>query len=179
MARLFAAILLDDATRRFALDAIGALERADVDARFERPEKLHLTLAFLGSVADARVPEYAAALAAAAGSRFALQLDRLGGFPDERRPKLLWLGCSKPQPGYVDCAVRTRQAFGALGAHEFEKDLQPHVTLCRAKRPLRGLPRIDVGSVVLPVRELALVASLPDGPTTRYEVQAIAPLESR
>ena len=180
MARLFAAIALDDIARSFAIELTRRLERSGTPCRFERPEKLHITIAFLGSVPGERVAAYAGALADAAAScqPFRVRLDRLGGFP-ARRPTLLWLGCSARDAAYAECAGRVREAFAALGSQCQAND-EPHVTLCRCKQPLSVVPSVSTKpGTTLEVRELTLYESLPDGTTTRYEVRAVEPLGSR
>lgn len=175
---VFAAIRLDDAVRRTALLAYEALAATGVELRFERPEKLHVTLAFLGRIDAARMPAFVAALQAAATScaPFDIAFDTLGAFPDERRPRIVWLGCSTPQPGYDLAAGRVRAGFEALGVR-FDQPAVPHITLARAKTPLRGLPRIEQSPrCVLAVREVALFESIQAGATTRYDERAIAPL---
>ena len=177
MARLFAAIALDDGARCFALDVAGRLTDSALPCRFERPEKLHVTLAFLASIPSERIAAFAGALARAASAckPFGLRLDRLGGFP-EQRPKLLWLGSLGRDQAYAACAARVREAFAALGS-QCDVNTEPHVTLCRCKRLLPAVPAIELGpGVTLPVHELTLYESLPAGPTTRYEVRAVAPL---
>lgn len=178
MARLFAAIALDDKARAFGARTIVALERAQVSGRFERLEKLHLTLAFFGSVEAQRVGQFSAALEQAVRGcpPFVVRLDRVGGFPDERRPRLLWLGSSQPQPAYSDLMARMREAFAGLWSQAHADDV-PHVTVCRLQRPLRAMPSVvDLGHVDLPVNSILLFESLPDGATTRYEVRSVAPL---
>ena len=176
MPRLFAAIPLDDEARAFGARAIAALERAQVDGRFERPEKLHVTLAFFGSVAHEQIGVLAAALEQVArkSSPFTLRLDRLGAFPDERRPRLLWLGSSQPQTGYVGLMARMREAFAGLWSQPHADDV-PHVTVCRIRRALRAMPRVaGIGHVDLPVDTLVLFESLPGQATTRYEARSVA-----
>jgi 2'-5' RNA ligase len=178
MARLFAAIALDDEARRFAVSVSEQLASAQIPCRLERPEKLHITLAFLGSHPAERIAAFGEALvrAAAQCEPFRLRLDRLGGFP-ERRPRLLWLGSSTPEGAYAACAVRVREAFDALGSH-CDVNTEPHVTLCRCKLALPAVPEIALeAGVALKVRELTLYESLPEGPTTRYEARAVAPLQ--
>jgi len=178
MARLFAAIALDDEARAFGARVIEALERAQVRGRFERLEKLHLTLAFFGSVETEKACEFSAALEQAARdcSPFVVRLDRLGAFPDERRPRLLWLGSSRPQPKYGELMARMREAFAGIWSQPHDDDV-PHVTVCRLRRPLHAMPRVvDLGHVDLPVKAIVLFESLPDGATTRYEVRSVAPL---
>jgi RNA 2',3'-cyclic 3'-phosphodiesterase len=178
MARLFVAIALDDDARRFAFGVSERLANAQTPCRLERPEKLHITLAFVGSVPAERVGAFGDALAqaAAACGPFRLRLDRLGGFP-ERRPRLLWLGSSTPDRAYAACAARVREAFAALGS-QCEANTEPHVTLCRCKLPLPAVPAIVLApGVTIAVRELTLYESRPDGSTTRYETRAVASLQ--
>jgi RNA 2',3'-cyclic 3'-phosphodiesterase len=177
MARLFAAIALDDEARRFALGVSERLADAQIPCRPERPEKLHITIAFFGSIPAERTASFASALAQAASEcePFTLRLDRLGGFP-QRRPTLLWLGSRAPTEAYAACAIRVREACAALGLR-FEVNTAPHVTLCRAKQPLPALPAMELEpGVALLAHELTLYESLPDVSTTRYEVRSRAPL---
>src|SRR5579883_1008800 len=60
--RLFVGIPLDDPTRRALTAASRSLEAAGLRAKFELAEKLHVTLAFLGSVDAERVDDLIAAL---------------------------------------------------------------------------------------------------------------------
>jgi len=174
----FAAIELDDSVRQAALRAIEGLAAAGVPVRFERPEKLHVTLAYLGAIEAPRIEGFVGALSAAAAhcSPFEIVFDRVGPFPDERRARILALACSQTQPGFDACAATVRAEFEKLGAH-FDQPALPHITLARAKQPLRPLQRIEQPPrCVLAVRELALFESIQEGPTTRYERRSVARL---
>jgi RNA 2',3'-cyclic 3'-phosphodiesterase len=178
MARLFAAIRLDDEARAFAARAIAVLERIEPSGRSEALEKLHVTLAFFGSVPVERIGEFSAALERAASESmpFCLRLDRIGAFPDEKRPRLLWLGSSRREPAYEALMARMREAFAGLWSQPRDEDV-PHVTLRRLRSPLRAMPDVgDIGTVDLPVGDVVLFESLPDGATTRYEIKSVAPL---
>jgi 2'-5' RNA ligase len=176
--RLFAGIEIDDAVRTLALDAIARLQTSALPARFERPEKMHLTLAFLGRTPSGKLSavEEALANAAAAQARFSLTFDRVGAFPNERRPRVLWLGCSRVDGKFEACARGVRSAFATLG-YEFDADAVAHVTLCRARPPLEGTPQLQIDQGArLDVEHLTLFESIPEGRTTRYEIRARAPL---
>jgi len=176
--RLFAGIEIDDAVRTLAADAIAKLQTSALPARFERPEKMHVTLAFLGRTPPEklRAVEEALANAAAAEGRFSLMFDRVGAFPNERRPRVLWLGCSRVDENFGACARRVRSAFATLG-YDFDAEAVAHVTLCRARPPLRGTPQLQIEQGVrLDVEHLTLFESIPEGRTTRYETRARAPL---
>lgn len=93
-----------------------------------RRDTLHLTLAFLGDVDAARIPDLRGIAYALKCAPFALTLDRLGSWHGHR---VLWLGPATP-PGALaglsaDLAERLEGADFALAARAFS----PHVTLVR------------------------------------------------
>ena len=176
----FAAIRLDDTVRLAAVRAMDALAASGAAVRVERPEKLHVTLAYLGRVDAAKSAEFAAAMRAAAArcEPFEIVFDVLGGFPNERRPRVLWLGSSLEPAGFSKCAALIRAGFEEAGAR-FDNPAVAHITLARAKTPLHGMPQIEAPPpCVLAVREVVLFESIPAGPTTRYEERAVARLRS-
>ena len=176
----FAAIRLDDAVRLSAVRAMDALAASGAAVRLERPEKLHITLAYLGRVDAEKSAEFAAALQASAArcEPFEIVFDVLGGFPSDRRPRVLWLGSSLEPAGFSRCAALIRAGFEAAGA-SFDNQAVAHITLARAKTPLHGMPQIEAPPpCVLAVREVVLFESIPAGPTTRYKERAVARLRS-
>src|SRR5205809_133606 len=106
--------------------------------KWVRGEGLHLTLKFLGDVADEREPELAAALTrAAAGARgLALALGGFGVFPDFRRPRVVWVGIA-PEAGLEILQHRVEQEFAPLGFPTEARPFRPHVTLGRTSRDAR------------------------------------------
>lgn len=171
--RLFVAIDLDEAARDLAAEAVSALEAAGLRARFEAREKLHATIAFLGKVAPERYGDVASALheAAARSAPFEIALNVVGAFPNERRPRVIWLGTRGDCPGYAACANAVRAAYEKRG-WTFEEDVVPHVTLCRLKRPAHALPQVPLSrATAVRVQALTLYESVPDGRTTRYLVR--------
>lgn len=171
--RLFVAIDLDDAARDLAAAAVAALETAGLNARFEPREKLHATVAFLGSVTPERYGEIAGALgeAAARSAPFAVTLDAVGAFPNERRPRVVWLGARRASPGYAACADAVREAYAKLG-WTFQEEPVPHVTLCRLKQGSHPLPHVVLPrTTTVHVDALTLYESVPEGRRTCYLVR--------
>lgn len=177
--RLFAGIALDEQTRAGCAGIAARLEAHHFQARYESPEKLHITLAFLGNVEHDRVADAEAALTRiAAGTRpFTLTLDRLGAFPHERKPRIVYIGSRDQGQLYRDLATRTREAYEALG-FEFKDDSIAHVTIARVKhdtRP-RAVPQLEIEPIHLRVDRIVLFESIPAEHTTRYEVRATVSL---
>jgi 2'-5' RNA ligase len=167
--RLFVAIEVNDAVRKLAAQARRALEEAGVAGRFELDDKLHLTLAFLGEVDEARVAHIKDAIRALAGATpFSLDFDRLGAFPNPRRPHTIWLRSRRVPGAFIACGQGVRTQLSRLG-FRFEHPLEPHVTVCRPKQVHDlVLPEIE-GTARLHVESVTLFQSLPAGQTTRYE----------
>ena len=123
---VFVAIELE-APVRAQVEAVLDEHRAAVDAKWLRPDKLHLTLVFLGNT----IPETSKldALAATA-TPFSLELQGSGVFVTERAPAVLWLGVG----GELErLHALQREAAASLG--DEPRPYVPHVTLGRAHTP--------------------------------------------
>ena len=168
--RLFVAVELEDATRSFASGVEQRLAEAGVAGRFEAPEKLHVTVAFLGSVPEAKLPIVAQALreACAACRPFELGFERVGAFPKGGHPRIVWIGPAIESQAFADCAKRVRDAYERIG-FTFDHDAMAHITLCRPTSVPAGALGALPSGVTQTVAGLTLVRSLPAGPTTRYE----------
>jgi 2'-5' RNA ligase len=179
--RLFVGVALDPETRTACAAVSEELQKAGFAARYESPEKLHVTLAFLGFVEPQRVPEIVSALASSASSSQActVTLDKVGAFPHERKPRVVYVGAREQGSPFRALARSVRQVYNAHG-FEFANDAVAHVTIARVKASTRALPLIEFASIPLSIRELALFESLPDSSrrTSRYEVVKTAPLEA-
>jgi RNA 2',3'-cyclic 3'-phosphodiesterase len=176
--KLFAGIALEESVQRRLATLAERLRTRGFDARFDAAEKYHLTLAFLGWVDLPRVTDVKHALhAAAAGHEpFDLRLDRIGAFPHERRPRVVWIGSHKQPAAFRDLARSVRSVYEALG-FEFKDDAVAHVTIARVKAAALPLPTVSAFNPIgVKVSRLTLFESLPAAGTTRYEVRASVPL---
>jgi RNA 2',3'-cyclic 3'-phosphodiesterase len=169
--RLFVGIGLEDCAREACAAVSERLRRTGFAARYEAHEKLHVTLAFLGYVEAEQYAGVVSALTAAAESTpFAITLDKLGGFPHERRPRIAYIGAREQGEPFRALSERVRRAYAALG-FEFKSDSVAHVTIARVKAPSRPLPLIEFPPIELRLDRLMLFESLPDraNNTSRYE----------
>jgi 2'-5' RNA ligase len=96
----------------------------------------HVTLAFLGDVADADLNGVcrAAAEAAAAVAPFVLRVEGLGCFPDPKRARVVWVGMTGP--GLDPLSVlqkRVVKAVAEAGCPPEDDRFHPHITLGRIK----------------------------------------------
>ena len=105
-----------------------------------RPGNAHVTLKFLGDVAQARLPELAQALRGVGFAPFALALGRAGAFPLPGRgqPRALWAGLAQGEAQTARLAARVGRALEPLGFVPGSRPFAAHVTLGRVKAPAPG-----------------------------------------
>ena len=185
--RLFLAINPPDPIREEIAAATSPLREAAPSLRWVAPERLHLTVRFLGEQPADRLAELGAAVDAAV-SRHAgapLVLEGLGAFPNFRRARVVWMGV-EPHPRLELLHHDVERACVALGFEPEGRAFRPHLTLARvpdgtAEEVLRAVARqvratrfraeIDVDSVDLMASEQS-----PGGP--RYRIIHASPLRA-
>lgn len=171
--RLFFGLWPDDATR-------AALSRATQSAARNSggkpvpPENFHLTLAFLGSVAEEQVSTVVNPARPLRLAPLELMLDRFGWFEG---PRVLWLGPSAELPTLTRFADELRQALVAAGVPPDARPFRAHVSIARKVTAAPDLePPLPVGLPVLwPVRGFALLQSETLSEGVRYSVLAEFP----
>ena len=161
--RLFVALNFPPPVREALWAATTPLRDLGLPVKWVRGDAVHLTLKFLGDVADERELEVAAALtSAAAGARtLSLALGGFGVFPDLRRPRVVWVGIA-PEPGLEILQHRVEQEFAPLGFPTEARPFRPHITLGRAARDARPVAFSGLEAVLdrLEFAETALVSAL-------------------
>jgi 2'-5' RNA ligase len=164
MMRLFVAIDLDDRARQ----AIAAVQRRlakaldhDRSIKWMDNARIHMTLAFIGEIADALAPPIIDSFSLNIGcAPFEVVLERLGVFPPRGSPRVLWIGVGEGarQLGEVQREVAARcQGLGlALEGRPFT----PHLTLARwrvSARPRRAQAlRVLSGDLLTPIGRITV-----------------------
>ncbi len=187
--RLFVALEPPDAVRRrlaaLAVELRRAAGRAADEVRWVPPENVHLTLQFLGAVPGERVADVEAAIraAAAAAHPLSLEVKGAGGFPNARRPRVVWAGLGGDLAALGALVQDLGRSLAPLGFPPEDRPFSAHLTLGRA-RDGRGAPGLAgalaaaAGASGAPWRasEVVLFEShlSPKGP--RYEAIADEPL---
>jgi 2'-5' RNA ligase len=148
-------------------------------------ERLHLTIEFLGDQPDDALPGLRDALTGAAASHapVTLALRGLGAFPNLRAPRIVWMGV-EPDPNLELLQHDLAGACEALGYERDARAFRPHITLGRARTPLRAdaarslaaAARSVTWSATVEARSVDIMESrlLPSG--AQYSVAAAIPL---
>src|SRR5262249_7320362 len=92
--RLFVAISLPDEILQQLEELQKKLKRFARDAKWVKPQSIHLTLKFLGYVDPVKIPAIANSLAKISNesSSATVQIKGCGFFPNSRRPSVFWTG---------------------------------------------------------------------------------------
>jgi 2'-5' RNA ligase len=134
---VFCAIDLPDGLKSGVGEYAARLREAVPEGRasWERPEKLHLTLKFVGEVEQARVEALARALehAARGVSSFELSVAGTGTFPPKGLPRVLWLGIEDASGELSRLHRLLEDACAGEGLTREARPFQPHLTLARLR----------------------------------------------
>lgn len=100
-----------------------------------KPENLHLTLKFLGDTPAARLEEIADALheIAAATPSFSANVTGTGAFPNDEKPRVLWVGLSEPTGTLLELAQALEARMHRYGFKKEKRAFAPHLTIGRVK----------------------------------------------
>ncbi len=187
--RLFVALEPPEPVRRRIAAAAEKIRReagpAAGEVRWVPAENVHLTMQFLGAVPEERVEAVGEAIAAAAaGARpILLEVKGAGGFPNARRPRVVWLGLAGEVEPLAGLAAELGTRLAPLGFPPEARPFSAHQTLGRARdqRGAAGLggalaAAAQAEGVAWRATELVLFEShlSPRGP--RYEPVKRAPL---
>lgn len=150
--------------------------------RWVKPHLMHLTLRFLGDTAESALPQIIEALNIVGKNHrhFSLYFDRLGCFPDCKRPRVIWAGLQ----GDLDKANSLKQALDEalqpLGWPLENRPFSPHITIGRIKdtKKISGMTwAAQLDKQLIGVKEIHLVQSklTPGGPvyTIRHSSQLL------
>jgi 2'-5' RNA ligase len=131
MKRVFAAIDISSEARRAVTEYISRLraEFPDATARWERPEKLHITVKFAGSLDDKQLGIFTQRVKAAAEAvqPFRMKLSGMGAFVKRRGPSVLWLGVEQ-----LSKSDSLGQVATMLDGEE-KRPFHPHITIARVR----------------------------------------------
>ena len=138
--RVFCALELPEDVRARVAAHIAQLREAtrdELNISWERIEKLHLTLKFLGEIEAARVEALtrAATRAAGAGGKFKLSLQEPGAFPPRGNPRVLWLGLHDDTHRLARLQERLEAECERENFPRETRPFRPHITIARIRVP--------------------------------------------
>ncbi|NYZ80134.1 RNA 2',3'-cyclic phosphodiesterase [Candidatus Micrarchaeota archaeon] len=101
------------------------------------PEKLHVTLKFLGEISDEQTRAVSEFLETLKGfGPFDVNVKGVGVFPDEREPRVIWVGIESSE--LIALNKRVEDGLEKIGFSRERRAFSPHITLARAKSRVGG-----------------------------------------
>ena len=150
------------------------LRPAGADAKWVKPENIHLTLRFIGEIDEQRMKDVneAATKAFTGIESFSMSLGEAGAFPDTEYPRVLWVGIKYGATNLKALADRIEKELVDKNFGNADKPFSPHMTIARlrtyrnAQKLAQMLSLVKVPAVSQKVENVSIIQSslTPSGP---------------
>jgi len=144
--RLFVAIEIGDIIKKRFRECQERLKAAGGGIKWVDVGNIHITLKFLGEIPVEKVEQVKRQLQSLQPvAPVAINIAGAGFFPNDRAPRVIWLGIEAP-PELGQLAARVEQSLESLGIPKENRPFAPHLTLGRFRAvdglaPLLGILR--------------------------------------
>src|ERR1700687_5960070 len=135
--RIFIALDINDAIRARLEVFLNGVRGFAPEARWVRPESMHVTLKFIGEKPSDAVEGITQALGVVRAGAIEISFRGYGFFPTSKAPRFCWVGIGA-SPELAALAKSVDEATAALGVPREEHEFSPHLTL--ARRGSSGAP---------------------------------------
>ncbi|HME34097.1 MAG TPA: RNA 2',3'-cyclic phosphodiesterase [Candidatus Sulfotelmatobacter sp.] len=168
--RLFIALDIDDAIRARIARFVEGVSGFAPDARWVRPESLHVTLKFIGEQPESAVEAIKQALSSMQASGSEIHCRGYGFFPTAKSPRVFWIGL-EAGPQLAALAALIDDKMASLGIQREDRAFSPHLTLARgaggsgsprrnkADQPNRIFQRLQEKLAALPAPEFGTMTA--------------------
>jgi RNA 2',3'-cyclic 3'-phosphodiesterase len=164
--RIFIALDIDDAIRDRITRFMEGLHGFAPDARWVRPESLHVTLKFVGEKPPEFVEKIKQALSTVHDEAMDISFRGYGFFPGPKAARVFWIAI-EAGPQLARLAKAVDETLFSLGIAKEEHVFSPHLTLARAGgRSARG-QKGHVPSVFQHLQEKLAALAISDFGTMR------------
>lgn len=133
--RLFVAFAFPPQIRDKVTKLLKEAQPLAENAKWIKHENLHVTLVFLGYVADDRVSEVERAITFSLSSSRPVLLSLVGGgsFGSKKKPRVLWLGLGGEIEAVKVIHASLERALVPFAYEPEKREYTPHLTLARAR----------------------------------------------
>ena len=135
MIRLFIALSIQPEVKTNLDTIITDLKSKGGKVKYVNPNNIHLTIKFLGNTEESKVDRIISQLDNAANniSPILSNLTKLGGFPNLKNPRVIWVDIEKNREQIINLGKTVDTALTEIGFDKDTKPFTPHLTLGRVK----------------------------------------------
>jgi RNA 2',3'-cyclic 3'-phosphodiesterase len=144
--RLFIALDIADAIRERISRFVEGVQGFALDARWVKPESLHVTLKFIGEQPEEGVAKIQSALQTVSGDAAEIHFHGYGFFPTAKAARVFWVGM-EASPNLAALAAKVDEKMATLGITKEDRAFSPHLTLARGSGG-SGSPRWRKGDEI-------------------------------
>ena len=113
-------------------------EDLEINAKPTRINQIHFTLQFLGEIDEKECEKVKSVLNKISFPQFELSLKGVGGFPNLKNPRVIWVGTDKGGQKISEIAKKIGIKLSKLGFKE-DKKFNPHLTIFRVKKKINDI----------------------------------------
>ena len=129
--RIFIALDIDDDIRERIARFVEGVHGFAPEARWVRPESLHVTLKFVGERSPEDVERIKQVLQTVKTGPVEIRFRGYGFFPSAKAPRVFWVGIAAG-PQLASLAAEVDEKMAPLGIPKEEHGFSPHLTVARA-----------------------------------------------
>ena len=141
------------------------------EARWTEMDSWHVTLKFLGEIPKQMLETVQEVVAEVTQGHppVASHLTNVGVFPNQKRPRVLWMGLADDDSSIMNLGAMLEASFAKQKFRKEERPVRPHLTLARFKEPraepakvlkvIEGLKAAELDRSEFRVSELILFQS--------------------
>lgn len=145
--RIFVGIEISDEAKEKTSKFIEDLrtEFPKIRAGWEKKEKLHLTLKFLGEIEENQLSELIAAVEKTSEKivSFSLRLENTGVFPNAKKAKVLWIDLKDEKGNLIELNKILEEECEKHGFKRESRNFKPHLTIARLREPEKSLKLVE------------------------------------
>jgi 2'-5' RNA ligase len=128
--RVFLALDIDEDIRNKIARFMESVRDFAPEARWVRPESLHVTIKFIGERSDEEVEEIESSLRTIEAGGIEMNIRGYGFFPTARAPRVFWIGIEAGPP-LPDLAAMVDEKLASIKIPKEAHAYNPHLTLAR------------------------------------------------
>ena len=168
--RLFVALDIDNNIRERFVRFVDGVQGFSPEARWVKPDSLHVTLKFIGEKSDFEVEQIKKALQTIRAERFEMSFRGYGFFPGVRAPRVFWAGIEAGEK-LATLAETVDKTLAQVNIPKGEHAFNPHLTLARrgggsgsphkqrGDHPNNGFKKLQEKLAVLPMPEFGTITA--------------------